>query len=282
MSKRKLGTGFRRIVQEERIDLSKWSPDPDDGDLKEAARAETEKLAPRVEDLFDKLNFAGENGLLIVLQGMDAAGKDGAIRHILRHCHAQSARVASFKVPTPTEAAHDFLWRVHPQAPARGEIVLFNRSHYEDVVVTRVHSLISKDEAERRFRRIREFEKLLYQGGTMILKLFLHISKDEQKTRLEEREQDPNAAWKLSSGDWREREHWDAYNHFYEEAIGATGTPHAPWIVIPANRKWNRDLILTRLLLETLEERAKSWDHALAEIGRVKRLELAEYRKTPG
>lgn len=246
---------------------------------KEREKDETERLAPRLEAAFDKLNFAGVNGLLLVLQGMDAAGKDGAIRHILKHCHAQSARVASFGVPSEVEAAHDFLWRVHARTPARGEFVLFNRSHYEDVVVTRVNGSVDGAEAERRFARIREFERLLIESGTIVLKAFLHISPEEQEERLLEREKEPDAAWKLSAGDWRERLRWDAYQRAYEAAIGATATPDAPWIVVPADKKWHRDRVLTEALLKTLEPRLPAWDAELARLGQEKRAELAAYRR---
>ncbi len=266
-----------------RVDLADLSTDAPKEALrdggKEAARAEIERLSPRLEELFDLQNFAARNGLLIVLQGMDAAGKDGAIRHILSLSHAQSCRVANFKVPTPEEAAHDFLWRVHKGTPARGEIVLFNRSHYEDVGVTLVHGLIDRKEADRRLARIRDFETLLGECGTIIVKVWLHVSKGEQEERLLEREKDPHAFWKLSVGDWKERPFWHAYERAYGDAIGATAAPHAPWTVIPADRKWYRDLALTRLLVAALEPHEEVWKSHLQAVGKTARAELAAFRK---
>ena len=253
------------------------------GDLtKTAARAETAVLDKTLEGLFDLLNFAGQHALLIVLQGMDAAGKDGAIRHVLGMSHAQSCRVASFKVPTPEEARHDFLWRVHNETPGRGEIALFNRSHYEDVVVTRVHGLVSDEEAERRFGLINDFERLLVSADTIVVKLFLHVSKAEQEERLVEREHDPDAAWKLSVGDWQERALWDRYQRYYAEAIEACDRKHARWHVVPADKKWFRDLTITRILLDALAPYEDGWRAHLERVGRIAKEELAAYRAETG
>ena len=260
------------------VDLAKLPTEAPGGATKHAAREEIAGLSERLEGLFDLLNFAGQNGLLLVIQGMDAAGKDGAIRHVLSHCHAQSARVASFKVPSEEEARHDFLWRVHWQVPARGEIVLFNRSHYEDVGVVRVHDLITKDEAERRIEGIRAFEELLANSGTIVRKVWLHVSKEEQEERLREREADPRAYWKLSVGDWKERAYWDDYMKVYGHAIGATAAKDAPWTVIPCNRKWWRDLVLTNLLIAAMEPYEEAWKSHLEEVGAEMRKELTQYR----
>lgn len=266
------------LTKPTKVDLSKLPTEAPEGASKHEARKEIEGLSDRLEGLFDLQNFAGMNGLLVVLQGMDAAGKDGAIRHILALCHAQSARVASFKVPTPEEAAHDFLWRIHAQVPARGEIVLFNRSQYEDVGIVRVHGLITDDEAKRRMDRIIDFETLLTEAGTIVVKLWLHVSKEEQEERLHEREEDPNAYWKLSVGDWKERAYWDDYGRVYGEAIGATAAKDAPWTVIPADRKWWRDLTITKLLIAAMEPYEKGWKAHLEDVGEAARKELEAYR----
>lgn len=261
------------------VDLREIGTGPGDGASKERARARTAKLAPRLAELLDLATAAGQNGVLLIFQGMDAAGKDGAIKGLLGSCHAQAVRVAPFKVPTEEEAAHDFLWRVHAKAPRRGEIALFNRSHYEDVGVVRVHNLIDRKETKRRYERIREFETLLADSGTLILKFWLHISKAEQEKRLLEREVDPKAAWKLSPGDWTERELWDEYERVYGEAIGATAAPHSPWNVVPADKKWHRNLLVTEAVIGLLETHEDAWRAHLASIGAKAKAELAAYRE---
>lgn len=255
-----------------------------DSAVKVDVRAETQKLGERMEELFDLMFFAGTNSLLIVLQGMDAAGKDGTIRHILGFCHAQSCRVASFKVPTPPELAHDFLWRCHSQTPGKGEITIFNRSHYEDVGVVRVHNLAPEEVWRKRYGHINDFEKMLAENGTIILKVFLHVSKEEQEARLIERENDPDAAWKLSVGDWKEREHWDSYQRAYSEAIGRCCSKEAPWLVVPADKKWWRDRIVTEAIVKHLEPYEKGWRARLEEVGAKAKAELAEFRagRAPG
>lgn len=247
---------------------------------KVAAKEETQKLGARMEELFDLMYFAGGNSLLIVLQGMDAAGKDGTIRHILGFCHAQSCRVASFKVPTPPELAHDFLWRCHAQTPGKGEITIFNRSHYEDVGVVRVHGFVPEPVWRKRYGHINAFESLLADNGTIILKIFLHVSKDEQAERFAERENDPDAAWKLSVGDWEEREFWDAYQEAYSEAIGQCASKEAPWLVVPADKKWWRDQVVAEAVVKRLEPFEAGWRKRLEEIGAKAKEELAEFRAT--
>jgi PPK2 family polyphosphate:nucleotide phosphotransferase len=241
--------------------------------------AETAKLGERMEELFDLMYFSGQNSLLIILQGMDAAGKDGTIRHILRFSHAQSCRVASFKVPTPVELAHDFLWRCHAQTPGKGEITIFNRSHYEDVGVVRVHGFVPEEVWRARYGLINNFEDMLVASGTIVLKVFLNISKDEQEERLHEREGDPNAAWKLSAGDWKEREFWDAYQEAYSEAILECSDKDAPWLVVPANKKWWRNYVVTSQIVSMLEPYEKGWREHLEKIGEAAKKELAEFRE---
>lgn len=191
--------------------------------------------------------------VLVVLQAMDTGGKDGVIRKVFSGINPQGVRVVGFKAPTAPELAHDYLWRVHAQVPAKGELVVFNRSHYEDVLITRVHKWIDDKTAKRRFREINEFEAMLAAEGTIILKFFLHISKDEQKQRLQDRLDDPAKTWKFNVGDLAERKLWDDYQRVYEDAMRATSTPHAPWYVVPADRKWVRDVYVSAVLANTLE-----------------------------
>ncbi len=220
---------------------------------KEQAKAKTTKHIETISRLQERLYANGDRALLIVLQGMDTSGKDGTIKSVMSGVNPQGCKVASFKAPSSKELAHDFLWRVHHEAPARGQIGIFNRSHYEDVLITRVHGMVSNKVAKRRFEQIREFEELLGENGTTILKFFLHISKDEQKERLEARIQDPEKRWKFNSGDLEERKLWDDYLQAFEDVISATSTERAPWYVVPANRKWIRNLVVAQVVAESLE-----------------------------
>ncbi len=229
--------------------------DPDDKgsfDKKEDALAETKALVLKLDPLQERLYAEGKRALLIVLQAMDTGGKDGVVRHVMRGINPQGCVVTSFKVPTPEERAHDFLWRVHRAVPAKGLIGVFNRSHYEDVLVTRVHGLISKQEAERRFREINDFERMLVDNGTTVLKFALSISKDEQRRRLQARLDDPDKRWKSNPEDMKERRYWSQYQTAYADAISATSTGHAPWYVIPANHKWYRNYLVAKIVVATL------------------------------
>lgn len=263
------------------FDLSKVKTVPSTKIERDDFAEKTEKLGERMEELFDLMFFSGKNSLLIVFQGMDTAGKDGAIRHILRFSHAQTCGVASFKVPTPEELAHDFLWRCHKQTPGKGEIKIFNRSHYEDVGVVRVHSFAPEDVWRPRYDHINNWEQLLIASGTIVLKVFLHISKEEQEERLIERENDPDAAWKLSVGDWKERTFWDDYQTAYSEAIGRCASEKAPWIVVPADKKWYRNYLVTEAIVDALSPFEDEWRAKLEKIGEEAKAELAEYRLTP-
>ena len=207
----------------------------------------------RLAELQDLLYAEHRHRLLVVLQATDTGGKDGTIRHVFRSVNPIGVRTRAFKKPSEAELAHDYLWRVHPHVPGDGEVVIFNRSHYEDVLVVRVHGLLDDERASERFRHIREFERLLADEGTTIVKLFLHISKEEQKERLESRLDRPDKHWKFSSADLAEREHWDRYQEVFAEAIAATSTDHAPWYVVPADRKWYRNLAVASILVDTLE-----------------------------
>jgi len=223
-------------------------------ETEEAAKGETEHYRQKLSKLQHLLYAQREHAVLIVLQAMDAGGKDGTLNHVFSAFNAQGARVIGIKQPSLEELAHDFLWRVHPHVPAKGEMVIFNRSHYEDVLVTRVHKLIDKLTWTGRYERIRAFETLLADNGTTILKFFLYISKEEQLARFGERLDDPTRNWKISEADYAEREHWDTYVDAYEEALERTGAPHAPWYVIPANHKWFRNLAVSQIVVDTMEE----------------------------
>ena len=221
---------------------------------KSTTAAILDEMSARLTTLQTVLYAEQKHKILIVLQAMDTGGKDGVIRKVFSGINPQGVRIASFKAPTPPELAHDYLWRVHNQVPAKVELVLFNRSHYEDVLITRVHGWIDDATAKRRFRQINNFEAMLAEEGTTILKFFLHISKDEQKQRLQDRLDDPAKTWKFNIGDLAEREKWDDYQRVYEDAINQTSSPHAPWHIVPADRKWIRDLYVSSVLVKTLED----------------------------
>ncbi len=216
----------------------------------DAMRAENIEV---LQQLQYKLWAEGRRSLLVVLQGLDCSGKDGTIRHVLGALNPQGVRVASFKKPTPEELSHDFLWRVHNVAPARGEIVVFNRSHYEDVLVVRVLNLVPEDEWQTRYDRINDFEQLLTEGATRIVKIMLHISKDEQKERLQARLDNPEKAWKFAMGDLDTRERWDEYIRAYEALLERCSTEQAPWFVVPADKKWYRNWAISSIVRRELE-----------------------------
>ena len=221
---------------------------------KASTKAKRKAYVDRLQDLQEVLWAEGKHSLLIVLQATDAGGKDGTIKHVFRGVNPQGCRVTSFKVPTEEELDHDFLWRVHKAVPRRGQIGIFNRSHYEDVLVVRVEELAPEAVWRQRYEQINHFEKLLADAGTTILKFFLHISRDEQKERFEDRLQDPTKCWKFSGGDLKKRERWDDYVLAYEEALSRCSTPWAPWFVIPANHKWYRNLAISQIIVEALEK----------------------------
>jgi len=239
----------------ERIRLGRIDPDyTGDWKDKDAAKKELEKLLKKLEDLQYRLFAENRRSVLIVLQAMDAGGKDGTIRHVMSGFDPQSCRAIPFKQPSRLELAHDYLWRIHKQVPAKGEVVIFNRSHYEDILVVRVHNLVPRALWSRRFDEINRFEKYLSDNGTTVLKFFLHISKAEQKKRLEKRLTDPNRKWKIEPADIHERKKWMAYVRAYEDALSKCSTPWAPWFIIPANKKWFRNLAVSRILADTLEK----------------------------
>lgn len=244
-----------RVPPGKKVNLHDW--DPNDKSLceqgKDAGQAWAATLNAELEALQELLYAEGKQKVLLVLQAMDTGGKDGTIRHVFDGVNPQGVKVASFKKPTPEELAHDYLWRVHQHTPGNGEIVIFNRSHYEDVLVVRVHDLVPKKRWERRYDHINAFEQLLADEGTTILKFYLHIDLDEQKERLQARLDDPTKHWKFAKGDLDERKLWDEYMGAYEAMLSKTSTEDAPWYVIPANRKWYRNLVILQILVDTLK-----------------------------
>ncbi len=258
---------LHKLTGSKKVKLGDIDPDTDGGLERADAEKRTEQLCQELDELQELQYAAQMTPVLVVLQGMDTSGKDGTISHVMRYMNPQSCRVASFKAPTPLELAHDFLWRVHSETPSKGMITIFNRSHYEDVLVVRVHNLVAPDVLERRYDHINHFERLLADADTVILKFMLHIDKNEQKKRLTDRENDPAKAWKLSAADWKERDLWDEYQDAFEIAINRCSAPHAPWYVVPANHKWYRDLVIAETLVETLRPFRKQWENRLKEIG---------------
>lgn len=223
------------------------------GWTKDAAREASGQLEGRLSQLQELLWVQGAHKVLVVLQAIDAGGKDGTIRKVFRGVNPSGVRVANFKRPTDHELAHDFLWRIHQHAPADGELVIFNRSHYEDVLVARIFDLVPEARWRARYRHIVDFERMLADEGTTIVKVFLHISADEQRDRLQARLDDPDKHWKFDPADLEARRRWDDYQRAFSEAIARTARPHAPWYVVPADRKWYRDLVVGEILVRTLE-----------------------------
>jgi PPK2 family polyphosphate:nucleotide phosphotransferase len=236
-----------------KVNLALFSPDYDDGMTKKQAAEKVSALAERFSELQTMFYANRKNALLIILQAMDAGGKDGTIRKVFAPLDPQGVRVIAFKKPSEAELAHDFLWRVHQQVPPKGMITVFNRSHYEDVLIVRVNKLVSEEVWRKRYDHINAFEKLLTDSGTIILKFFLHISKDEQKKRLQDRLDDPTERWKFAIGDLPVREKWHDYQQAYEDALALCHTEYAPWHIIPANKKWYRNYIITRVIMDKLE-----------------------------
>lgn len=232
--------------------------DPNDSRLFEGNKKDSKeallKLNTELAALQEQLYAEGKHRLLIVLQAMDTGGKDGVIRAVFEGVNPQGVKVASFKVPTPVELSHDYLWRVHQQTPGKGEMVIFNRSHYEDVLVVRVHQLVPEEVWSRRYQHIREFERLLADEGTTILKFYLHIDLQEQAQRFLARVEDPTKQWKFNPGDLDERDRWEEYMKAYEDMLNQTSTDWAPWYIIPANKKWYRNWLISKIVIKTLKD----------------------------
>ena len=246
---------IHRVKPGKKIKLAKIDPADTLGFKGDKAQAkkEIDKRVAEMDKLQELLYAEHKHMVLVVLQGMDTSGKDGVIRKVFEGVNPQGVDVAAFKVPTPLEMDHDYLWRIHQRTPGKGEIVIFNRSHYEDVLVVRVHNIAPKEVWGKRYEQIAAWEKILADEGTTILKFFLHISKDEQKARLQARLDDPAKHWKFSVGDLAERKLWDDYMVAYEDAINQTSTEAAPWYVVPADKKWYRDLVISSVLVDALK-----------------------------
>ena len=244
------------VKPETKVNLSKHDPNDTDDFKggKDAALAEFEKLNGKLEVLQELLFAEHKQKVLVILQAMDAGGKDGTISHVFEGVNPAGVRVASFKAPTAEELDHDFLWRVHKQVPGKGELVIFNRSHYEDVLVVRVHNYVPPEVWKKRFDQINEFERTLAENGTTILKFYLHIDLDEQKERLQARLDDPTKRWKFRLGDLEERKLWGNYMEAFEDVLSKTSTDYAPWYIVPANHKWYRDLVISSVLVDALED----------------------------
>jgi PPK2 family polyphosphate:nucleotide phosphotransferase len=260
-----------------KVRLAAIDPAADGGLSKADGVQRTAELTTRLADLQQELYAASVHSLLVVLQGMDTSGKDGTIRKVFSSVNPQGCQVTSFKAPNEVELDHDFLWRVHRRTPANGMIGVFNRSHYEDVLIVRVHELVPRKVWKQRYQQINDFERLLVDSGTIVCKFFLHISKEEQRQRLLAREQDVEKAYKLSPDDWKERDRWEDYAVAYEEALHRCSTPEAPWTIVPADRKWYRDLAIAEALVDRLEGRRRVWQARLRKLSEQRLAELAEF-----
>lgn len=236
---------------------------------KKDARKRLNQLNVELEALQELLYAEHKHKILIILQAMDTGGKDGTIRHVFEGVNPQGVRVVSFKVPTPDELDHDYLWRVHKHTPKKGEVVIFNRSHYEDVLVVRVHHLVPEEVWSKRYQQINDFEHMLAEEGTTVLKFFLYISQEEQKDRLQARLDEPTKHWKFSSADVKERKLWPQYMQAYQDVLNQTSTEWAPWHVIPADRKWYRNLVIASFIVETLQGLKMKYPPGEADLDKV-------------
>ena len=248
--------GFQALLRVEpgaKVDLARFDCGATFGREKSAATDELASVLARLTDLQERLWAEAAHAVLVVIQGIDAAGKDGTIRVIAGALNPQGTPVASFKAPTPLELAHDYLWRVHQRVPAKGEIGIFNRSHYEDVLIVRVHGLVPEKRWRRRYEHIRSFEKMLTDEGVTVVKFLLAIDRDEQRARLQDRVDDPTKRWKFNPGDLAERARWDDYRAAFEEMLEETSTAYAPWYLVPANRNWLRNLAVGEILADALD-----------------------------
>jgi PPK2 family polyphosphate:nucleotide phosphotransferase len=260
-----------RVEPGSKVDLGKVDAGfHDKHESHEHALPEIETYSQKLRDLQYLMYAEGKRSLLICLQGRDAAGKDGTINHVLGAMNPQGCTVTGFKVPSKEEAAHDFLWRYHQRTPAKGQVAIFNRSQYEDVLVVRVHDMVPKQVWSARYAQINDFEKILADNGTHILKFYLHIDPEEQLERFRQRILDPVRHWKISDGDYAERPYWDAYTEAFEDALSKTSTEHAPWFVIPSNHKWFRNLAVSRIVAETLESLNMKFPEPTVDIDAIK------------
>ena len=261
-----------RVEPGSKVDLGKVDAGfKDKHESHEHALPEIEAYSQKLHDLQYLMYAEGKRSLLICLQGRDAAGKDGTINHVLGAMNPQGCPVTGFKVPSKEEAAHDFLWRYHKATPAKGQVAIFNRSHYEDVLVVPVHNMVPKEIWSKRYEHINNFEKLLYDNGTQILKFYLHIDAEEELERFKIRIDDPARHWKISDGDYAERPFWDAYTAAFEDALSKCSTKHAPWFVIPSNHKWFRNLAISRIVSEALESLNMKFPEPTVDINEIKK-----------
>jgi len=257
-----------RVPTKGGIKLSDYDPEDTsvyDGE-KDKGKKKLKELNKDLEKLQEMLYAEGKRRVLVILQGMDTSGKDGVIRHVFEGVNPQGVKVTSFKVPTSLELAHDYLWRVHQKTPGKGEIVIFNRSQYEDVLVVRVHDMVPAEVWKKRYEQINNFERLLAEEGTLILKFFLHINLEEQAKRFLARVETPEKNWKFNPGDLEERQYWEQYTKAYEDVLNKTSTEHAPWFVIPSNRKWYRNLAIASILVDALKGLKMSYPTAVEDL----------------
>jgi len=271
-----------KVNEGSKVKLKDYDPGyTDEQNARASSEAVLQTLSNELSELQELLAAAQHQSLLVVLQGMDTSGKDGTIRHVLSHVNPQACKVYSFKAPTQEELAHDFLWRIHKTTPGKGIMTIFNRSHYEDVLIARVHNLVPEKVWSRRYKEINNFENLLANNGTIILKFYLHISFDEQERRLLAREQDINKAWKIDASDWTERKYWKDYQEAYEDALSQCSTNESPWYIVPANHKWYRNLAIAHTLVHTMRQYKDEWKTELEERGR-RELERLKQIRNPG
>jgi PPK2 family polyphosphate:nucleotide phosphotransferase len=255
---------------ESKIKLKDFDPNFFGGMNKEEARAQTDIYCRSIGELQEYLHANATHSLLILLQGMDASGKDGSGRRVLEYVNPTGVETSNFKTPSTEERAHDFLWRVHKAVPRYGNIGVFNRSHYEDVLIVRVLKLLPKEVWQKRYDHINAFEKMLTDNGVVLLKFFLHIDKKEQAKRLEDRLKDPSKNWKFSSSDLEMRKYWDDFQLAYEEAINRCSTAYAPWHVVPANHKWHRDYLISKTVVSALEDLKMKWPKPAEDLSKIK------------
>jgi len=259
-----------RVEPDTKVSLGDWDCEADGGLEKSDGEAQLDRNLAALDELQMKFWANRSRALMIVLQGIDSAGKDGVVRKVITALNPQGVIVHSFKKPSDAESAHDYLWRVHSRCPAKGDIAVFNRSHYEDIIVGRVHETLDAQAIAKRCRHIREFERLLTDEGTIVLKFFLAITKDEQLKRLHDRLEDPAKQWKFSMNDMNERQRWSRYIETFEMMLSETSTDFAPWMVVPANRKWFRNLIVSEALLQTLTDLRMDWPRPTEDLSQIR------------
>jgi PPK2 family polyphosphate:nucleotide phosphotransferase len=269
-----------KVKPGQKVDLRGIDPSDTHGVARDEADAQVAKVHEKLTTLQEVHYAAGQNGILLVLQGLDTAGKDGTIRHVMAAFNPASCRVESFKVPTPDERAHDFLWRIHRATPPLGSITIFNRSHYEDVLVTRVHKLVPEETIEERYDHINSFEELLAESGTIVLKFFLYISKNEQRDRLLAREADKSKAWKLSASDWPEHELYGDYVEAYQLALSKCSTKSAPWFIVPSDKKWYRNYAVAEIVADAMRGHVADWQKELDERGKRQLAAIAALKQS--